>query len=315
MKLNMDVQKPLGAPDLNLDGYCPDDSPDEPVNWADYMKHHPFCPPSWRWQRILDLARAGKRGPLIRDDAPTLQTIKYLRVKHARENGHAEPLPEWMLPIGQAIELRRQGGNVCAILQAALLARESLEQAAHRVGVAPEVVRWYCQLFFDVQGRLEAHDWIVMHALGVKPFAGIPSGNRATLLGLLSYFGGPLILDTAAPVVLGLPEAAQLAPALVASVNRLVQLLGQPVSPSHLDEMVDLLVGQHAPVATQHAQVHDDQQSTTVAPPAQAAAVTDANADQLVAPPPQPIQPVEQQPPVMPPIDVLLDDAAQRPDV
>jgi hypothetical protein len=45
-------------------------------SYPDYLRHCPWRPPDWRWQRALDLVRNGRYFCRSRDDATTGEAVR-----------------------------------------------------------------------------------------------------------------------------------------------------------------------------------------------------------------------------------------------
>jgi hypothetical protein len=99
-------------------------------------------------------------------------------------------------------------------IQARLLARQTPEQIAGIMGMIPDAINWYSNLFFDVIPYLDQRDWITKQVLmpGIKRPTLTAPAKLATpgmtqvdnclakpfldgSLKLLAYFGGPLVVD------------------------------------------------------------------------------------------------------------------------
>jgi hypothetical protein len=103
-------------------------------------------------------------------------------------------------------------------LEARLLAGEDVVQIAAKCGLTLEVIRCYHDLFFDVQERLEARDFLYHTVIGPKAREGLSETDREVLLKLFALSGGPRAVDAlvdyfhspppAAPQLDGLDEAA-----------------------------------------------------------------------------------------------------------
>jgi hypothetical protein len=82
-------------------------------------------------------------------------------------------------------------------VEARLLAGESFQQIAGKCASNPEVVEVYHAVFFHVQDRLTAIDYIAAIVIGPRRHAGLTAGDVDVILKVVAYGGGPLVLDAA----------------------------------------------------------------------------------------------------------------------
>lgn len=165
---------------------------------------NPVRSPRWRYDRVLELLRAGglpRRG----DDFPIRLLHRYLSWSadaghdaskvEAIESRYPDAVQVQALYYSRPIELRQ-------ILESRLLTNETFQQIAASTGVPPAVVELYEQLFFNVRDRLQARGWIykVIHGhpnRRVKFGRGnsISEEERGFLYRWIGYHGGPVALD------------------------------------------------------------------------------------------------------------------------
>ena len=70
-------------------------------------------------------------------------------------------------------------------------------------GIPPAAVAWYVKLFFDIRDRLTARDYIIIQVLGTRFVRReLTLNDKDVLLKFFRFFGGPLVIDAAAPYVL-----------------------------------------------------------------------------------------------------------------
>jgi hypothetical protein len=103
-------------------------------------------------------------------------------------------------------------------LEARLLAGEDIVLIAAKCGLPLEVIRSYHDLFFAINERLQARDYLYHTVIGPKAREGLSESDREVLLKLFALSGGPLAVDAlidyfqapppAAPQLDGLDEAA-----------------------------------------------------------------------------------------------------------
>jgi hypothetical protein len=94
-----------------------------------------------------------------------------------------------------AYDLHRAGGIPRWHLEAWLLTGVSLAEAARACDLSEGLVKTYAELFFDVHTRLNAEDYISLHAVGHDPNHPFTPDGSGGILKLAAYLGGPLVLE------------------------------------------------------------------------------------------------------------------------
>lgn len=155
--------------------------------------HDPLRPVNWRWREALGLAchpivESGPEDDWISLAASTLRATANRRESLPALRGRTES-------ITAAIQLHEAGGLTCAVLQARLLAGESDEIIAAKLGIAPKTVEAYEALHFSVRSRLAARDWIAGKVLGLYPWFAASRADRMNLMRIFGYFAGPMLVD------------------------------------------------------------------------------------------------------------------------
>jgi hypothetical protein len=79
--------------------------------------------------------------------------------------------------------------------EARLLAGEAFDQVAEKCDCRATTIEAYHSVFFDVQDRLGAIDYIANSVIGPRRLSGLTAADVDILLKLFSYGGGPLVLD------------------------------------------------------------------------------------------------------------------------
>lgn len=168
-----------------------------PVDPADLVPSSPFRRPDWRWQRAV-LLRQEKRNARRRyDDEFVAAALRFQKAQAAWQGPYAHiQLAERWPHLYQAWNVERHGNaRVRHELQARLLSQQPLEDVAARLSLTVDDVRWYRQIFFQVEDRLKATGYIV-HVVFGENFIRMREGDYATLWKFFGYFMGPLVLDT-----------------------------------------------------------------------------------------------------------------------
>jgi hypothetical protein len=80
-------------------------------------------------------------------------------------------------------------------IEARLLAGQSDDEIAGRLGVEAEVVLAYEKIYFDVRDKLESTDWIRFNAIGPGLYQGFDPGDLELVWKVYAFHLGPLVLD------------------------------------------------------------------------------------------------------------------------
>jgi hypothetical protein len=134
-----------------------------------YQSLNPCRPPDWRWQRACRLMAMGQYATKGRDDQMTRRTVRFLRTakRYCTERGFrglAEREPDL---IG-ALALRLDGEVRQLELRCRVLARQTVGEIARVMNLSPGAVRCYVDLFFAIEDRLLARDYILLQVVGVS---------------------------------------------------------------------------------------------------------------------------------------------------
>ena len=168
--------------------------------------------PAWRWQRVQNLIMADRR-PDKHDDEPTKvawRMCKTLSATPEARPSHGRRYGKWL----QAYLIHSANNPRRWEIEARLLTGASAADIATKLKIEAEVVDAYATLFFDVIGRLQAHDWIWCTAVRV----GWRGPSKLTEADIWRYFavsGGSVVLDVLVSDYLGVepvyPDRHQLA--------------------------------------------------------------------------------------------------------
>jgi hypothetical protein len=175
-----------------------------PTKW---LPDSPFRSPAWRWERANWLYEHG--GPTDKrfDDAWVALARDFLdtrgrqaEARPTRRHRAGDPHIQAALDIWRAEPPAPRWQ-----LEARLLTGAPLDEVAHLCELLVDVVETYHQLFFDVHPRLQATDWIMLHAVGTyywKGFAGLPLG---ALWKWAAYTAGARALDVVMALTIDAP--------------------------------------------------------------------------------------------------------------
>ncbi|MFO0952625.1 MAG: hypothetical protein U0835_16060 [Isosphaeraceae bacterium] len=159
------------------------------------------------WRRAKALLARGGRISDRRDGPETVAALAYLRaVGKAGGPRRVEKVRENFPEIAAAHEVARGDGRLCWEVEARLLAGQDDGEVALACGLGSGVVGWFQSLFFQVRGRLHAHDWVLCQAVGRPPrFGEDAKADAGRLWRGSGYYGGPLAVDLLADVADGRP--------------------------------------------------------------------------------------------------------------
>lgn len=157
----------------------------------------PFRPPNWRWQRAQALCHTNRPSSRLRDDVAVLKAREFLLA-------HEKCDDEWQLlalserypalyPAREIYARPEQGQR--GELEARLLTGDTPEEVAASMGLSPELVRWYEQLFFQVRDRLGNVSWIIHQVLGTAAYELSSQSAPEALWRLFAYVGGREVLQ------------------------------------------------------------------------------------------------------------------------
>lgn len=159
--------------------------------------------PAWRWQRVQNLITEDRR-PDKKDDEPTkilwrmcksLNATPKVRTSHRRRYGI------WL----EAYLVFSTNGPCRWEIEARLLTGASATETAAKLKIEAGVVDAYATLFFDVIGRLQAHDWIWGTAVRVGLW-GMSPPTEADIWRYFAVSGGGAVLDVLVSDYLGRVE-------------------------------------------------------------------------------------------------------------
>ena len=165
------------------------------------MLMHPIHlsrPVDARWRRITDLAEHGGRAVDQYDDEWIRRGLRYLvRSRRIHAGDDRERVLRDFLDIDAACQLHTNPDKMKrCLVEARLLARQTVEEVAALCGLSVEAVIAYEKIFFQVLDRLEAFIFIIPEAIG------IPLGNdelreedSEKFIKLYAYQKGPMFLE------------------------------------------------------------------------------------------------------------------------
>jgi hypothetical protein len=179
------------------------------------MQDDPQRAPHWRWLRAVQIDGGGKRAGRKRDGAEGFTWIRRaVQLKRHYERAGNNPDALYALHArdrelfwAHSMWLEDKTPTRWSI-EARVLAGETDEQIADRLGTDPGVVNAYVNVFFDVRGKLKHTDYVVNVIMAEAVTRGLQERQYDLLWKLMGYHGGTIALDAVmnkfAPV--GRPE-------------------------------------------------------------------------------------------------------------
>jgi len=195
---------------------------------ADFQKYNFFRTPAWRWDRVLKICDRGPTpGRCTRRDDDTVRRARnfLLRWRNSEDEDREKLL--WECPgLYYAYDYYQRLNDepeAAMYIEARLLARQTPEEIGKVMGILPDAVTWYADLFFDIKDRVDSRDWvtkqIIVPAMMRVPKAGddaLPFKDSSVAkpfldgsLKLFAYFGGRYAVDVfLAGIQVGRPLAS-----------------------------------------------------------------------------------------------------------
>jgi len=174
-------------------------------------KFNPLKRPDWRYRRVLSIVqgKSSRGSSRVFDDKwikgyrrflvmynrsgkqSRLRAFRYDPALYYAHRLFHDPDREWR-----------------SILEARILANETLESIARCFHTIPETIDWYEKIFFDVRDRLGSRDWIIKVIrsgvdLTLDDTGDVSNEIKYFTYKFFGYFGGPWALDV---VIAGIGE-------------------------------------------------------------------------------------------------------------
>lgn len=177
------------------------------------MRDNPRRPPNWRWMRAVQTDSGGKRASQQLDGPDGVVWIRRaLRLKRHFEqaNSNQDALYAAMLrdrPMFWAHSLWAADKEPPRwAIEARILAGETDEDIATKLGTAPDVISAYANVFFDVRGKLANTDYAVNVVMADAVTRGLQERHYDLLWKLLGFRGGSHVLDAAINRCMDIPR-------------------------------------------------------------------------------------------------------------
>lgn len=168
------------------------------------LKDNPRRAPHWRWLRAVELDAGGPRPSRVLDGPAGFEWIRRAsRLKRRFERSNNNPSNLRALLVRDAdlfwahsIWLDDRAPTRWGI-EARVLADETDEEIAEKMGARPEVVSAYINVFFDVREKMQHPDYVINVILADAVTRGLQERHYDLLWKLMGYHGGPHVLDAA----------------------------------------------------------------------------------------------------------------------
>lgn len=166
------------------------------------FKGNPRRAPHWRWLRAAQIDAGGIKSSRIRDGEEGFAWIRRtLRLKrhYDRAGGNPENMYALMLRDSDlfwahSIWLEDKAPTRWAI-EARVIARETDEEIAEKVGTEPGVINAYVNAFFDVRGKLGNLEYVINVIMADAVTRGLQERHYDLLWKMMAFHGGPHVLD------------------------------------------------------------------------------------------------------------------------
>jgi hypothetical protein len=156
----------------------------------------PLCPVDWRARDAGHLIGGRRAQWAEATDSIVAAYVDYLRaVSQASSEADQRRVEETCPAIHTAHKLAQQDSLGQWELKARLLAQQSDEEIARRLGLSPEAVGMYERLFFNFGYCLHASGYIAGQVIGTGLNDGFHNEELGQLWMAFGYFGGPVVLD------------------------------------------------------------------------------------------------------------------------
>jgi hypothetical protein len=165
-------------------------------------KDNPRRAPHWRWLRAMQIDGGGPRASRKRDGEDGFTWIRRavrLKRHYAQAGNRTEALYALMFRDNDLFwahsiwaddkEPTRWG------IEARVLAGETDEEIAEKVGTEPAVINSYINVFFDVRGKMRHTDYMINVVMANAVTRGLQERHYDLLWKLLGYHGGTHVLN------------------------------------------------------------------------------------------------------------------------
>ena len=156
-------------------------------------QNDPFCPIDWRAQDASNLV-AGKKTKWADGDPIVTEYADFVRMVRDSESDQRRVRQLWPT-ISMAHEIAHQNNPRRWELEARILAQQSDEEIATRLGLPPEAIGMYEQLFFSVRHCLGSYMYIAEQTIGSGRWNGFGDHELGRLWMACGYYGNAVVLE------------------------------------------------------------------------------------------------------------------------
>jgi len=163
-----------------------------------YLPDEPFSPPDRRRLRCEHLISRGCQPSPRYDDEITQQAWQFFHsLSYSQHDDSRHSMTTRFPHIADAHHFYTNAEPLRrAELEARLLANDADDQAiALKLGLSPETVAAYHDIYFDVRPFLDADVYIVLTVFGTKAHYGLTEKDSPLILKMLGYQMGSLVID------------------------------------------------------------------------------------------------------------------------
>jgi hypothetical protein len=166
------------------------------------LRDNPLRAPNWRWLRATQIDGGGPRASRAVDGPDGFTWIRRAsRLKRRYELAGNQPEQLYRL-----VQYDRdmfwahsmwldERAPTRWVIEARILAGETYEQIATKLGTTPGVIEAYENVFFDVRGLLGNRDYVSAVIMADAVTRGLSERQYDLLWKLFGYHGGPHVLD------------------------------------------------------------------------------------------------------------------------
>jgi len=180
----------------------------------DPLRDDPFLPPSWRFQRVLEMISKDPVGRPTKHDDEFIKECRAFMMRWRKGDNerfklkHEKPGMYTAFCIWDRVDTDPE---FQFMIEARLLANQSYRYIANAMKMSPAAAQWYDRIFFNVTPFLTNMDWVLKHVLlpASDRFAEEEEKDGPTVfktpivvrphldmtLKYFSYYGGPIMCD------------------------------------------------------------------------------------------------------------------------
>lgn len=177
------------------------------------FRTNPLRPPNWRWLRAVQIDSGGRKASRALDGADGFVWIRRaLRLKRHFEQANNDPTATYGAMLRDAAMFWAHSLWAADkqptrwAIEARILAGESDQEIASKLGTEVETIEAYANTFFDVRDKLVNTDYIVNVVMADAVTRGLQERHYDLLWKLLGFRGGQYVLDAAINRCLEIPK-------------------------------------------------------------------------------------------------------------